>query len=302
MKITFETCDPQQINAVAFYAALVELTARLSDPERLSLVLSGHYEQSVRTRLGQGETVGAFSAERITGLNVAKVLPRGDGSCEVVVNAGLLSLEANWGPALRIFAHESCHLLTHERREGARYLRRRAPSGDAYYLDLAAVLIDEYRAERALDDFGWVESTGWFASLHDGFRNFSNEVKEALPVRSQQELERLRDLVSGRFAEIVTPFAYLAAEWLAQARRPDDHDYVNSPTWRRFVGDHWPALLAALSTVPSADHPMDETAFSNAMDLVADRLRAWLAEVGFQFDDTPEGLFFRILRHDFSSP
>jgi hypothetical protein len=303
MQLTF-SCALARIDAVFFWKCVKLMTADLHDPNAVSIILTDAYEAVVRARLGpsRGES---FQAERITGLNVAKVFPPTESeSCTVILNARLFygiaadSLEQT-DLVSRIVAHEGRHILAHERREGLQYLEAAPTGAQSYYFSLAGIVFDEYRAERSVAELGWPLQAAWRDAFDGALAQFRRRVRAVLP-QAGQDIDDCLAVVYAEFSELTKIVAYEAGNVLAGTEQSAEHPFdVDSEHWRRLVGPNWDALLTVLRSIPGDKQRMDAGAVQEALGRIAQCLHDWLAYIGFGFSDTACGVYFSIVRHDF---
>jgi hypothetical protein len=282
----------------------VESLQSIADIGNVEVVISGDLTRSVRSRLGAAEAK-AFRSERVTGAVGAKVFKISDGHA-IVMDARLLIPGAAVFADIdvpRLFLHEGLHIALASHGEGASAIvapKRNTSGAHAHFFGQAAILVEEFRVERALGERGLPLHQTYSESLPGALGDANREFLDAVILRHPNEdVSRCYDASLRAFNALTVHMAYLSADDVVSAERGTSQHLDRGGLWPRLVGDFWDELRASLAPLPSADHRVGVVSLRQTAEATSRVLQRWLRHVGFDLDDRKEGLYFDVLRHDF---
>lgn len=92
--------------------------------------------------------------------------------------------------------------------------------------------------------------------------------------------------------------AYLAAELRSgDSFAPPPADMAYSDGWKEYVGPWWAEYVRLLGLIPMST-AVDVPSTDLVVKQLATHLQAWAYDLGFDFHDTPQGSWFRIMIWD----
>lgn len=276
------------------------------DADAVVFVVAGDFAESVKRRLPEGEYKDAFDLERGAGTVAAKTM-RVDDEIHVVFPAWMfVDLEA----ARKLLTPEQVVELEDTTADRVRLTRRTAiheaqhvameQSGESVvdlagrgfarknFLNVAAQVIDEYRAELAVpEDLRGNHETKFPVDSLDHLRR---ELTRITTIEYQQHLD------VGRLAYDVgqqSNHAWKALAYLAAARRaagielgdPFDDSVTKAEAWTRMVAPFWDRFETLLAEIPSGSVRVDRTERQRWIEDLADLLDEWLQGYGFRWLD-----------------
>lgn len=285
---------------VAWCMAAVGLIA--VDSDRVRLVITGDFVQSVRDRTLSEYYRENYDTERSTGTVGGKTMTLADGSVDVLLHAsGFRRPESEDDRAereeliRRTTVHEANHVAMEQAGEGALSYNTQTWARQNI-LGSADSVISEYRAELGVAEFAPFPYQGWdFLEILQDFQIRLKSVDEAY--QESLDVGALSMSVGTQATIVWRVFAYLAA-YLRKAEGGFNDlpsEWTDEPIWQRIVGNHWATFTAILEPIPSGSHRIERSELDRSIDALASELQAWLATIGFSFVDTAEGPRFNIL-------
>lgn len=307
ISIAISGVDPGAINMDLVTRGLTVLAAVVPRIEDVRVHVAGNFEQVVRDTVDDKEYAAAYKADRLFGRAAAKAIGQDDGTTDLVIDAWLVSVEhAPEGDDIeRLFHHEALHIAVNQRGEEVNDLRLRhgydMSSNRGYFGAVTGVMIEEYRAERALCEAGKWPHEDYLANFGDAVQAFADAAADGVRLRYPDEsIQRCYETVCNAFHSLATYTGYVAAEMLVD---PERSPRVEPGTKERLLGSAWGAVVDALGAIPSAATPTDPELLEQLAWTTADRVEHWLEYIGFTLKDLPEGgTYFDVLRHDFEAP
>lgn len=297
-EVMIEDIDPAQLDMELLSRGLAYL-ATVCNRDGANVVLTGDLEASIKKRLSSAEQAERFGINRVSGQVAAKVILDG-ARPEVIVNGQLLMpgiAEAIELDVERLFEHEGLHVALYQRGEDVHAIVAEGNLSfhEAHFDGHAAILIDDYRIERALHDSGGGIAATYLEATKDVLDNFAAAVYDGICQRYPNEpIKRCYETTFGAFYSLTTHLAYLISQAVPAA------DLAHLPTWERFVGEHYSLLEQALHQLPSAAEPVPIDRLLAAVSTIGDQLVEWLEHIGFRTTSSADGGFqFDVLRHDF---
>lgn len=145
-------------NATELIAACAFLLGQVAlEPNRARLVITGDFVESVRQRLEDGPYRDSYGVDRSTGVVAGKTMRMPDGSLDVLMPDTLFEIDktpdesdAAYRAAVYTVLHEGRHVAMTQAGETDPDLSH-LPWGRMNLENVADQVIQEYRAERALD-------------------------------------------------------------------------------------------------------------------------------------------------------
>ena len=296
--ITLRDFDPDALDIQALARGIAEAARHVPDMDRVAVVVCGNFEGYVRST-EKGEMAEHYRQERLVGGARAKVIDRGDGYCELLVDAAVVDRDRD--PEVDptgVFVHEALHIAAGQRGEtltGRRArLGYRLGSADGMVAGLAGMAAEEFRVVRALAELGRPLDAAYSDELVTVVDAYRGSLRAPLEHWDRTgDVEDLAEAVLRGFEYVMTIVAYLVADDVASdgARRPDLERLGSS----RWLGRSYAALRAALAPLPSALQSTPREELDELCDAVEDALVDWLTEIGFAIEDVPGGLFLEVL-------
>lgn len=300
--------NPTATETMEFCRGVLSLLAL--KPESVTLVVSGEFIESVKSRLPDGLYRDSYDLERGAGSVAAKTMRVGD-EIHVIMPAWLF-LDSD-AAGEKLSAEDAQELISSED-DRARLARRTAVheahhvamyqageddtdfSGEGWarqsFLNVAHQVIAEYRAELGVP-----------RTLREGYETvfplsslevLRSDLHRIAAVEYQQHLDvgRLSYEVGQETHHMWKALAYLTA-----ARRvasipigtgfPDD--VTNSEVWHLMAQDHWADFERLLSPIPSGGNRVDAADLQRWTTELADLLDRWLTGLGFTWTDKHDG-------------
>lgn len=270
------------------------------------LVITGDLIASVNSR--EDRTGNEYTVDRGAGVVAAKTMPpKADGIVDVLLPAHwLLRLEdadalSSRDELLRhTAAHEAVHASIHHNGNEPFdfHLREELGYATTNFVSMASEQIEEHLAEylgskatgRRVD-----RTSGDVSSSIDAWHETLATKLPAIPVGDPTYIEKSIRVTFGALHVLWISLAYLAAS----LRDGDDFDSVPDgiaelPGWRQFVAPWWDRFVYLLGQIPMSID-VDITATDEVVRELADHLKSWADEMGFDFHDVDGGgAFFRI--------
>lgn len=301
--------DPENPSAPALMSWCATVLGAIAlDPEQVTLLVTGDFVASVRSRSVTEEQREAYHTARNAGMVGAKTMPRPDGTIDVIAPAWWFlgadsdanGLEEREALARRTIVHEAFHVVmdqageTQASFEGLSWAR-------VNMLGIADSVLSEYRAEAAVNPELNAHVTAW--KPLDILQHLRTALAEHAAVNYQAHLDvdRLSRDVGVECLHAWQLLAYVAAAHL----QPDStfaevaDDVAADLHWQTMVEPHWDRFTDLLSRVPPGDMRVERPAIDDLMAELADELTAWLLTWGFSFADGPEGSEFRVVHWNF---
>lgn len=255
--------------------------------ERVRLVVTGNFIQSVQERLGEHPSAEDFDLQRGSGLVAGKTMPEPDGSIDVLLHAGFFSVDVESDEhasaaalAIRTVVHEAHHVAMRQNDQSYE-----TPADqtwrDRNFTSSADSVIDEYRAEAGVAIVLVADESPW--SPLEVLAALSKELGEV--TASYQE-----HLDVGKLAfEIGTAcliawraMAYIAAADIADpASSPLTAEVLADPMWQRMAAHSWADFRDVLANTQPGRAVMTQPEIAAKVEQLAEILGDWLASIGF---------------------
>ncbi|MGC4154509.1 MAG: hypothetical protein QM628_15725 [Propionicimonas sp.] len=305
-----EYLDPAQLGvspsnpvATELMVACVGLLSQCAvEPGRCRLIITGDFVESVRQRLPEGEYRDTYGVDRGTGVVGGKTMQMPDRTLDVLVADMLFQTgktpaqqESARNTALHTVFHEGQHVAMMQAGETDPDLSG-LPRGRQYLETLADLVIQEYRAERAVALAGLTAGNEW--DLAAEVKRWRDALARIACVEYQEHLDVLR-LWHGVLQESNIVWKLLA---YVAGRIPDGSSTKHTPSkavrgdhlWRRMIKPHWRQFIDILRQVPPGDVPTTQADLAEARRLLADEFGAWLLTLGFEAVDGDDGFAFYV--------
>jgi hypothetical protein len=260
------------------------------DPSAVSLVITGDFVGSVRSRFPDDPSVEGFNLTRGTGMVAAKTMERSDGTIDVLMHAGYfaagLDQEQQVAAAQivpRTLVHEAAHVCTLQNKET--YEHSGPPGRDGDLASLGYAILDEYRAELSVP-----------LELREGelpldFLLTLDTLAEALgqavaDYQQHHEVRVMLEQVVDAASVSCKPMACMAAlERLDPQQTPLTDDVRADSCWQRMAGPQWPAFRRLLERAGPGDEVMGAAAIEALVGELATLLLVWLSDLGFDWTE-----------------
>lgn len=253
------------------------------DPDRVDLVVSGDFVQSIRDRMDDPMEATAYTTQRGAGTVAAKTMPnKSDGRVAIVMPAGFMLLDDEGAVDLRrrTLVHEFAHVAIYQAGEASNGCRQRLAGGTVAQADLVAlagIAVEEFRAELSVYEAGWqaedqnIEDD--VASAQDAFRSAAEMVRASDYGGALGTAFNALNILCQRLA-------YVAASLVHRCGREGlDEILGDSPSQ---------VFLRALIQAPSGSKRTQRDHLDGVINAVAGSVRELLLEVGFDYRDTAD--------------
>ncbi|WP_137771951.1 MULTISPECIES: hypothetical protein [unclassified Microbacterium] len=278
-------------------------------PDEVKMVIAGDFVESVKARLPDGPYRDSFDLERGAGSVGAKTLVV-DGEVHVVFPAFLFldsdaarehlspqdaeqitaSEVARANMARRTASHEAQHVAMEQAGEdkpdftAAGWARQN-------FLNVAHQVISEYRAELGVplelrEEYETEFPLDSLSHLQSALQRYVANYDR------HRDIDRLAHEVVQETHHVWKALAYLVAARRvtgSEVGAPFADNVVESDLWRLMAEDHWDDLERLLSVVPFGGVRIDPSDLERWTDTLADALDAWLADLGFVWEDLADG-------------
>jgi len=293
------TAPAEDFDKDAFISAVEQMLAILPQNDDLRLEVTTDLRASVRAKHPDKDYAMKFEQSRDLGFVMGKTLNQDDGSTDIIVDAQLFSHSARPGDAERTLEHEALHVAIGRRGEKLSDIRDRHSDPTCAYgitLEVAGTACEEFRVERAL----WAKHTtpradSQLADFAGTLQRFEAVVAEASGAYQRDlAVGRILEKVGPAFNALATATGYVAAEYDASSRtrRPQ----ISNDASRCLLGNAWADLVDTLIQLPPADRSADRIDLDAIAYQAAEHIEAWLAHIGFSWEDRDDGLFFHVMK------
>ena len=223
VSISLEAFDRDLIDVDALAAGVAEAASRLPDDVEVRFVVTGSFEETVRTGIADPVLAGLYTQERVRGAAVARVIDRPDGSIDVVIDVSLVEKpDASSDAVRRVFAHEAEHIAIRSRGEDMHYRRKRLGlqqgSARGMMAGIAGILVEEFRVERALTQGGMPPEPHLLTQFPALIEDYRASLVD--PLHTWQTTGDIEDLIRAvleGFEHVATVGAYVFAADVASA-------------------------------------------------------------------------------------
>lgn len=285
------------------------IEAAAVEADDVALVLAYNFPAAVQRRLPP--EAPQYDLGRLDGMVGGKTMATPDGGVEVIVHAPLvLGTEGetadereHWAGLMRYMAkHEGQHVGMHRRGEATREDAVRLGRGEAHawLCESAGAVLEEYRAELVPATVMPTADPYW-RSVPGALGTLGPRLQEALALHQPGE-PWLRP-AQGAFG--VTHDAWIAMAYLAAHQRADGelHDLPAElrahRSWQRYAAGHWDEFATFCAQVPRGDEAVSRQQLDGMVLDLAEQFDSWFETIGFGLRDTPQGMYFEVLRQDF---
>jgi hypothetical protein len=293
-------------------STLVQIITRLTtslretDLPKTRLVVTGDLVASVNSR--EDRTGNEYTVDRGAGVVAAKTMPpNNDGIVDILLPAHwLLQLEDAEALSTRdellqhTAAHEAVHASIHHNGNEPFDLHLREELGYATtnFVSMASEQIEEHLAEYLGSKATGCRvdpTSGDVSSAIDAWRDTLAKKLPAIPGDDPAYIEKGIRVTFGALHVLWILLAYLAGS----LRNGDGFDSVPDdiarlPGWRKYVAPWWDRYVLLLGQIPMSID-VDIAATDEVVRELADHLKLWADEMGFDFHDVDGGGgFFRI--------
>lgn len=281
-------------------AAAARLAELVGDHDQVRIRVTTEFVAAVREAIADDpEYAAAYEQDREFAFAVAKTITQADQSTDLIVDAGIFSVEADPAEALRTFEHEALHIVLAQRGETMNDLRSRRgqtrESAAGTYSAICGVACEEYRVERAL----WklhpaAREHSHLAQFETLLRRFDDSVRKAsIHYQRDLDVEAIAKAVMEAFHALCTSTAYVAAELDSD---PTRGPFIDADLDARLLGAFWRRAVAAMQKLPPADVEATRHDLEELADEISGAHDEWLEHVGFSLNDEPGGaLHFGVL-------
>jgi hypothetical protein len=286
---------------------LAVIAAAVPHPGDTRLVISGDFVSSVKDRLAPGPYRDSYSTDRNDGSVGGKTLRLADGTIDIVMPSVVFEAaddeETNGFRAvlaIRTVTHEAQHVAMYQAEEAETDTYDEQPWARQNFLHAADQVIDEYRAETAIEPNLRGALGVW--NPVDILERLRSDLSQIALVDYQAHLD------VGRLSYDVgqqTHTAWKLLGYVAASMRHEDGAFdalapevETARTWQDMASVHWPLFLDVLSTVPPGSERIGRETLQPAVHALATLFQDWLRDLGFDWRDTATGCEFRIVRWD----
>jgi hypothetical protein len=286
------------------------IEAEAVEADAVALVLAYDFAAAVQRRLPPGAP--PYDLPRLDGVVGGKTMASPEGGVEVVVHAplvldtgsGAADDRGRWVELMRYTAkHEAQHVGMHQRGEATREgAGQRLGEGQAhaYLCESAGAVLEEYRAE-LVSAAVMPRATPYWRGVPGALGTLGPRLRRALAEHRPGEPW----LGTAVAAFSVTHDAWTAMAYLAanQGATGDPHalpaELRADPHWQRYAAPHWDEFATFCERAPRGDEAaLTEELDGLVLDL-AELFDEWFETVGFALRDTPQGMYFQVIRQDF---
>jgi len=278
---------------------------------RVRMVATADMVGSVRSREDDRGDLDPYTNERGAGMVAAKNMPGPDGGVDVLFQ-GIAFFPQNAGDIANLewLRKTNRHTAAHE----AFHARQTITNPDLYktserknitgyasvtYVTFASRLISEYAAETFSNQQASANEID-ADSFAGTFGAWKTTLEERLPSIPEDENYFHKGMEVSLVAvnNVWISLAYLAAALATDGGfDPVPASISSLKGWDEFALQRWGRLTEILGCFPIGSDPDVDLLDQATLDL-ADLLKAWFLELGFDFHDSAEGGFFRITLWD----
>ena len=275
------------------------------EPQKVRMVITGDFVQSVRNRMSNAEEAATYDIGRNGGIVGGKTMDQTDGTIDVILQAILFAvagtveeLDTRRQIAIHTTTHEAQHAVMKQAGEDSADFAH-LPFAKQWFAAIAHDIINEYRAEAAVPKSISLTQEGWdcaqvAVNLIESLQSVDRAYQASLDVRA---------LMQGVTSRVGTLWKILGV--IATERRlsngtiaPLPDAVATDPGWEIVVDDNWDALIAILDQVPDATTRIAPNAVSVQVSKLAKLLESWLLDLGFRFEDSANGPAFYIVHRN----
>ncbi|MFL6161287.1 MAG: hypothetical protein ACJ74U_03580 [Jatrophihabitantaceae bacterium] len=252
------------------------------DPEGVDLVATGDFVQSVRDRFDNQAEAAAYTTDRGAGIVAARTMPNtATGRVAVIIPAGFMLLQDEGGAELRrrTVTHELAHVAIYQAGEASTGCRQRLAGGtiaQADFVAIAGIAVEEFRAELAVHEAGWDDEDNDISAdveaAHSAWRSAAEMVCASDFCGALATAFQALNVLCQRLAYVTASLVHQTGRDELRAHR--DESYVE-------------VFMRALLDVPSGNERIDRGQIDVAIAHIAEAVRGFLLEVGFDYRDTP---------------
>ena len=281
-------------------AAATRLAELVGEHDHIRVRVTTDFVAAVRDAIADDpDYAAAYEQDREFAFAVAKTITQADESIDLIVDAGIFSLDADAAEALRTFEHEALHVVLGHRGESMNDLRSRRgqarESAAGTHSAICGVACEEYRVERALWDLHpAAREHSHLAQFETLLDRFDDSVRKAsIQYQRDLDVEAICKAVMDAFHALCTSTAYVAAELDADATRPLT---IDADLDARLLGAPWRRAVAEMQKLPTANVESTRQDLEEIADGIGAALVEWLEHIGFSLNDEPGGaLHFGVL-------
>jgi hypothetical protein len=285
---------------------------RAVDPghhSKTRVVFTGDFIGSVQDREDTGRE---YTVERGAGMVAAKTMPPNDeGFVDVLIPVfWVLPLDDADQEAERhqliahVAAHEAVHASIHhlEVDPFEVYKRRELGHATLQYMGMAGEQAEEYLAEYLSSQVVPSSPQATADQVTASFEAFEKTLNEKLPAIGETDPDRYRKAMEVTF-EALHIFWKALAYMAAELRQPDGtfaavpEGVAGLSVWTSSVAPWWEEYTTLLGRIPMSVDP-DIEVVEGAVVEIAAQLQRWAYGIGFDFHDTDDGGYFRIMLWD----
>jgi hypothetical protein len=240
----------------------------------------------------------SYTTDRGANIATAKTVRADDGSFDIVVNyARFVSFRSqdadevaeNTTSLAHLAAHEPQHILMDLDKTDVSFVLKDARGESATVNDLLVVFaeaVNEFRCELAANRIA-ISGTPQDLDFADDLASFRSSLNNAVAViATDRHAACVRTMMATK--ELMKAVAYIAAYYIAQGRS-DDLPSLPSDQWERYMASLWPDLMKTFTTIPASDELADTGQLADAIYTGAERVLAWLEEIGVTYQVTDGG-------------
>lgn len=296
--VTLESVDPDAIGVDVEAGLLPDLlnwcadtlASSVPEPKRASLVVTGDFVSSVRSRLPDSAPAESYGVERGAGIVAGKTMDRGDGTIDVLLPAFFFVTDASDDQknaaariASRTLVHEAAHVASIQNQQTYEYAGE--PGRDGDLATLAYEILDEYRAEVAVPlDLRQGELPLDFLSALD---TLAEALGRAAAVYQQhhvvpQLVFEVADAASVAWKQMA---CVAALERLDPQQSSVTDDVRADPRWERMAETRWAAFQQALARSRAGNEVMEANEIALIVEELAATLLLWLEDLGFVWSE-----------------
>lgn len=282
-------------NVIPELRAIAERALAKVGAQHARLVATEDFERTVQELLGND----AYLGDRNSGRVAAKTFI--DPAATVVLNLAVLStLPEN--DIERTIAHEACHVLMYDRREGS-YWHHDLASNQAEYdlISMASGAIEEFRCEATVvRELGYAASTNSSAEhLSANLHNTNVDFLTAVSDPSSDDVDLLLARVTGTASALSKTLAVTAAGAVGLDGDLSVLDLgVEAGDWADYVEPTWQRRLALFRCLPGARDTLDAPTLREVLLQAAEVERDSLRAMGFAYESRQGGVHFRRVASD----
>ena len=294
-------------NALGQLASAVASALRESDLTVTRLVITGNLVLSVNAREDRSDN--EYTMSRGAGTVAAKTMPpNADGVVDILVPSIWVfpledggSLDERDRYIQHVAAREAVHAsLFHDGNLPFDVYKRRG-YGDALvqFAAMAGRQAEEHIAEYLSNQTSLALWSADRQQIEDSFKAWNRVLSEKFAVLSDSDPEYFSKsmmITLNALHDLWKVLSYFAAE----LREGDEFTSVPSEietlsVWQDEVAPWWEEYLALLSKIPMTT-PVENDLVDDVIDEVAHLLQRWAEGVGVEYQDTEEGVWFRLNR------